>query len=493
MNTIIIVGAGMAGLYTALVLSARGYHVHVLEKKAAEETAMESQTLPLNVVHGQQAQLLLADGVAVLESEYPDLWSQLLIQGARRIPFRDLLPNALLSDYEPIAGDERLLLLGCRYQGYEAVLLDYLASLDNVTLHFRTQVLDVVARWQPQDQAPNAEQLAVVLDGVVVESDGMQRTLHADIVVDCSGRLTRFPRWLQEYGCLFSEDCSATDMVYYTRHYCRLNGDASRVGDVPIVDLGYLWASILPADNGHFSVALALSARDHALNQQMLDATHFEALCQQLPNIAEWLDDDYSVATGPVLAMADNSSYYRRFYGPRHQQGMLNFFAVGDAMVCTNPIHQRGVTLALLQARCLAEVLAEEASAGQRVKAYGQALKQRVRPIYDHCVLVDAMRSRCLALDKARSAPNVTLKVRFMKAAWSYVLMAAWRDVAVYRRLAQVMLGLAAPNALRNSEMLGSAWAGVFKGSKARIAWLQQHGPKRCELLDSLVDQVGVE
>jgi hypothetical protein len=86
--------------------------------------------------------------------------------------------------------------------------------------------------------------------------------------------------------------------------------------------------------------------------------------------------------------MGDLSSRWREF-APGGKPTVLNCFAVGDALVRTNPLYGRGCTFAAVEAHLLRDALAETADPGDRLARYSAKVREALGPFYDDMAAQD--------------------------------------------------------------------------------------------------------
>ena len=153
----------------------------------------------------------------LLEQHYPELLADFCAAGARRVEFQEMLPVALRKGYAPAPEDKNLWVLMCRRATMETVMRRFLAKQPNIAIINHARATGLVV-----DSANG--QLAI--NGLHVEQNGRKTTHRADIVVDASGRLSSFPRWLAELDKPIQEEQAHAEIVYYTRHYRLCEGQA---------------------------------------------------------------------------------------------------------------------------------------------------------------------------------------------------------------------------------------------------------------------------
>src|SRR6476620_4563887 len=120
----VVVGAGVSGLGAALVLARQGHRVTVVERDdtpmpdSADEAFEWDRRGAPQVRHSHA---FLARLVGLLKTDYPDIYQELLDEGATEMRFGDDLP-ATMTDFEPEPADDELAMLACRRTTFEWVL-----------------------------------------------------------------------------------------------------------------------------------------------------------------------------------------------------------------------------------------------------------------------------------------------------------------------------------------------------------------------------------
>jgi 2-polyprenyl-6-methoxyphenol hydroxylase-like FAD-dependent oxidoreductase len=383
---VIVIGAGVAGLGTALALGRDGHRVTVLERDATplpegpDDAFWWDRRGAPQVRHSH---MFLARLRNVLRDHYPDVREALLGAGATELTVGDMLPVGM--DATPHDGDADLAMIACRRTTFEWVLRCKVLEQDNVT--FRD---------------------GVVVDGVLADKGrvvGVRTAegeeIRADVVVAANGRRSEFPRWAREAGLgEIDEVTEDTGIVYWSRFYKLREGAVEPKQEGPIGgDLGYMKFAVFPGDNGTFSVTLATNNDDEVFRQLGKEAL-FDAVVERLVPTAPWVDPAVSEPITPVHPMAKLLNRVRHVVvdGVPVAPGLL---AVGDASVCTNPLYGRGCSLGFVHADLLADALrAHPDDAVAQALALHEGTERELMPWYRASVQADA-RNRRIARGEA--------------------------------------------------------------------------------------------
>jgi 2-polyprenyl-6-methoxyphenol hydroxylase-like FAD-dependent oxidoreductase len=236
--------------------------------------------------------------------------------------------------------------------------------------------------------------------------------LRADLVVDASGRRTRTPGWIAELGEAPPAEAEEKGFVYYTRYFSGA-GQPTRLGP-GLMPLGSVSVLTLHGDNDTWSVTVFGLTGDAALKALRRDDC-FTRVVQACPLQAHWLDGE--PITG-VLAMAGVLDRIHR-YVVDGRPLVTGLAAVGDAWACTNPSAGRGLSVGILHAQVLRQVVAAHLD---DPAVFAQVLQERtdreVGPYYWNQVRADRQRvAEMTALREGRRPPAADpMTVRFLTA-----------------------------------------------------------------------------
>jgi 2-polyprenyl-6-methoxyphenol hydroxylase-like FAD-dependent oxidoreductase len=352
-----IVGAGPAGLFTAITLARRGHRVTIVDRDtgpAADGGWERRGVMQFHHPHGLRQQVIEA-----LSAEMPDVRGRLLAAGAELA----VLPP---EDGRP----ERVVGLNCRRSTFERTLRA--AALAEPGVTFRAGHADGVL-----NDAGRATGLRV--DGVPVTFD---------LVINASGRAGRLAGDLRAPA--LGGDCG---LSYVSRQYALRPGAGNGPMNAPVGLIrtldGYLIAVFLQ-DNRTYSVLIARPSADFRLADLRFTDV-FEAVAAAIPGLAEWIDPGRGTPITPVLPGARLHNTYRGQTGEDGRVPLPGLVHLGDAVCTTNPTAGRGIALALRQSRSLVRLLgAHPGDVEAATLAFDAWCAEHVRPWYDDHVYWDA-------------------------------------------------------------------------------------------------------
>lgn len=338
----VVVGASMAGLCTARVLADTFDHVTVLERDRLPDEARPRRGVP----QGRHLHVLLPAGVEALERLFPGLGAELGDAGAPTIPTEQV--RLCLNGHRLAPGDAARPEIAASRPLLETAVAARVCAHPSVDLRDGVETAGLVT--DPDGRRVTGVRARPRVEGAAAE------TLDAELVVDCSGRRSRTPAWLEELGYAPPVvERLDVDVRYATRRYRLpadvLDGDRHLlVGPTPDRAAGGV---LLAVENGAWLVTL-FGLRDV---RPTVASDGFEAFASRLavPDLRE------ALRAGAPL---DEPAGYRFPSDLRRRYDRLDalpagLLVAGDAVASFNPIYGQGMTIGALEALRLRELLAE--------------------------------------------------------------------------------------------------------------------------------------
>ncbi len=474
-----VVGGGVSGLGSALALARLGHDVQVFERDetpmpVSADAAFDWDRRGAPQVRHSHA--FLARLRNMLRNDYPDVYAELLAEGATEMRFGDDLPPSM-TNFERLPSDDDLVMLACRRTTFEWVLRRFALAEGRVTIHTGRSVEGLLAADGPGRPHVTGVRLS---DGSRVE---------ADLMVAAGGRRTGVTEWLREIGAPeVPEQVDDTGIVYYSRFYRLRPGHEYPPRSGPIGgDLGYLKYGVFVGDNRTFSVTLATPVEDDQLRKLLADPVVFDQTARHLVATAPWLDGRAEPITDSVHVMAGLVNRWRDFVvdGEPVATGII---AVGDAVLCTNPLYGRGCSTAFWGAHLLTQAVATfDGDSREIALAYDASLRADIHPWYRAGVDQDGEARRVAAALLAGNDPDADSgdPRTFMRAVFRDGLLPAMRtDAVVLRAFFRSFNLLDRPEAMATDPDIGARVLAVWQDRDNRPAE-PLLGPKhRSELLD---------
>lgn len=392
---ILIVGGGICGLGTALLLARDGHDVTVLERDASPFPASPhvcwDEWQRRGVAQFRQPHNFMPGLRLLLEAELPDVQESLARAGAARFDLLNPMPPSL-GDASPRPVDDALWTLTARRPLGEWVFANAARHEPRVTIRPGVQVSGLTTGAAVVPGTPH-------VTGVRT-TEGEE--LRADLVVDATGRGSRAPQWLTTIGARPPEEDEAdSGFVYYTRYF---HGRQPRRLAPALTPVGTIFLLTLPGDNDTWSVTIFTASGDQPL-KRLRHEESWTKVIQACPLHAHWLDGQ---PLGGIHAMGGIVDRRRRFVVDGSPVA-TGFVAVADAWACTNPSAGRGLTVGFLHARQLRDVARRRLDdPAALVREFDARTETRIRPWYDAQIAVDRVRfAEINALREGQQSPPV--------------------------------------------------------------------------------------
>lgn len=334
----VVLGASMAGMLAARVLSDRYVTVTVVEQDRLRDEAVRRRGVP----QATQPHGLLEGGRETIEDLLPGYCDALVDAGGVEVDTGTDVE--FYDDGVELArsGGERTMLCASRPL-FELIVRRRLATVESIELRDGCTFLDYL-----HDECRGA------VDGVRIRDEaGESADLEADLVVDATGRTSRTPSWLAEHGYPEpSLDEVHIDVQYGTVQIRRPAGDRRTVF-LPASHPYRRGGLVVPVEEDRWIVNLHGFHGDHP----PADVEGFREFADGLvtPVIADLLDALPVLSESVDRYPIPSSRRYRYEDLDSFPEGLL---VVGDAVASFNPIYAQGMTVAAFEALCLHHELA---------------------------------------------------------------------------------------------------------------------------------------
>ena len=439
-----VLGASMAGLLTARVLSSHFDRVTLLERDAVHNSPESRKGQPQT----RHLHALLASGLQVITRYFPDLPEALIAGGASVMDASETMRWYTYGGYrQPFRMGKEAAMMTRPF--LEALIRERVLACPNITLIHEADVQGILF---------SADGTRVT--GIEIERRGNQNRqdqLAADLVVDCTGRGSRSPQWLVAHGFPAPVESEVkVDVGYATRVYRRDPADPrSKQWFIctPEAPAETRFGGAFPVEGNRWIVSVGGWGGDHAPT----DPDRFLEYVRKLP-----AQDIYQIVS-QAEPLSDVIPHKFPASLRRHYEKLASFpegyLTLGDAICSFNPTYGQGMSSAALQ---VAELDALLNRRGGQSEGIAPEFFKRAAKIIDvpwQMAVGEDFRFPFTTGPKPQGADLIN---RYT----SLVHRATLVDAEVCRTFLTVMNLLAPPPALMTPQML---WR-VFKANRRRPA-----------------------
>jgi 2-polyprenyl-6-methoxyphenol hydroxylase-like FAD-dependent oxidoreductase len=373
MAEVLIVGGGVVGMGLGMLLARDEHTVTILERdpqapppdpdgawNSWERRGVNQMRLP---------HLFLSRYHQILQSELPEVAAAIERDGAIRFnPMHDA-PEAFTGGVRP--DDDRFTMLSGRRVVVERAVASVAEETPGLTVRRGVAVAGLIGGAEVMVGVPH-------VTGVrTTDGEGVS----ADLIIDCGGRRSALPDWLEALGARRPVDeIDDIGFTYHGRHFRAKEGQLPVALGPGLQPYGSISALTLPADNGSWSVTLIARSGDREL-AGLKDPQRWKSVVQALPTVAHWLDGD--PLDDRIVSMTKIEDRHREMR-PGGVPVATGVVAVADAWACTNPSVGRGASLGMLHSQALRDTLRQVGPDGPAAfsEAFATATEATVEPWY---------------------------------------------------------------------------------------------------------------
>lgn len=342
----IVIGGSMAGMCAARVLADHFEKVTIVDRDHYPDGAFERAGVP----QSRHVHVLLARGRLELENLFPGFEKTVLSRGALDTDFGWDFAALRANGWGPREVYGIKLLHGSRVL-LEAVVRELLRKHRNVEFVEGTRITGLLVN----------ENRSRVLGVKAISSDDRETTgaLHADFVVDASGRSSKTPNWLQELGLPAPEEIIVDSHSGYASRWFQAPPPEQRpkewwwkaawidpkIGENPFAGV------LFPVENNRWVVSLAGVGKNYPPSDE---AGYTELLSKlRSPLLAEAVK--YATPISAVYSHRAMANRWRRY--DKWSAKLAGFVALGDSACAFNPVYGQGMTTGALSALTLRDTI----------------------------------------------------------------------------------------------------------------------------------------
>ncbi|WP_329394518.1 NAD(P)/FAD-dependent oxidoreductase [Streptomyces melanogenes] len=353
----VVIGAGIAGLLAARVLSDAFARVTVIERDHLGPVPAPRKGVP----QGRFPHAMQARGLEALEQLLPGLRHQLTAAGAPPMDFcRDSRVYFPCGAPPPMASNIRIQPVSRPL--LESIVRDRTLRLPGVHLRDGCAVTAITAH---EDRG--------TVTGVTLLHrrrglpTGTAESIPAELVVDASGRGSHLPDWLTALGWPRVTETIVDPRAGYAAREYRLTDQTAPVWralfELPQPPHTPRGAAVLRVENNRLLVALQGAAGDHPPTDEHGFHAFMKSLSCDLYETVRHLEPDTTVMR---YARAANCRRHYHRLAP-WPDGLI---VLGDAACVFNPVYAQGMTVAALEALALRDLLTRHPNTGLRGRTH---------------------------------------------------------------------------------------------------------------------------
>lgn len=341
----VLIGAGVASMCAAAVLSRRGCSVTLIER----DTLADGVSARAGIPQARHIHVLLQSGWMEMERLFPGFQARMLEAGAH------LFDPAQASALRRPSGWQRNMRSGvvnalASRDLTESIIRGLLRAMPGVEMKDGLDVVDLRAvKGRNRVLGVRAKERE---GGALIDFD-------ADLVLDGSGKASKAPAWLEAMGVSAPKETVVDSFAGYASRWYKATLPEKRPGGRvfqaiwidPVPPSHPLGAALFPIEGDRWIVTIF----GHGKCYPPSDIEGFQKALSGLASslIAATVADAEPLS--PVVSARSHMNRFRRY--ERSSNMPAGFVAIGDSVCVFNPIYGQGMTVAALASGALSTVL----------------------------------------------------------------------------------------------------------------------------------------
>jgi flavin-dependent dehydrogenase len=319
---------------------------------------------------------LTIGGQRALESLFPGFVDAAIGLGALRIDDRADFAVYSKHGWSTRAESEFVCLSATRVLLEFAERQRFFALVKNARLLDNTRVMDLII-----DEAGGRPRVT----GVITNRPDEQR-IHADLVVDCSGRSFGYKTWFAAHKIPLPKETVVDSRCAYSSRFYRPRNpkefDWKGMTVEPVFPHRPHWGVIIPLENNDWVVTLG----GFDGNYPPSDEAGFEEFARNLPTPLYWQAIERADPLTKVKAFRKLEMRWNHF---ESFDAVTRFLAVGDSAFAYNPLYGQGMSVAVTCARILRDVMNENNDLDSLPRRYYPPAKRFAMPLWASTAQLD--------------------------------------------------------------------------------------------------------
>lgn len=348
----IVIGSGIAGMFSARVLSEYFERVTIVESDSLPSSAIPRAGAP----QSNQAHVLTPKGGAILEYMFSNMFKQELKDYDQ--PVFDWMKNGVnFARGKPSPTGEHMLVTAPARNFIEQGMRLRIKSISNITLVENTRVNGFV-----KDEKSGRIRGVRIKQRDSSDHPDLGEEILADLVCCTAGRQSAISQWLEKVGYKAPEFKEANAFVRYVTHTLRYPKDSTLKAVLVLPEAGKSKRGgvIVPITNDTYDCILYGYGKETPPHGDFQEFLEWSSTLLG-PHVYNMLKASEPLGS-PRFYPVPSSKYYSFHTMPEYPDGLI---VLGDAVCSVNPVYAQGMTSAALSAVILEEWLAKNHTQNQ--------------------------------------------------------------------------------------------------------------------------------